>query len=350
MNIQRLVRVLGGLTLGISMFTSTAALADGTDAGTNVSNTVTVDYNVGGVAQPQESDNADFVVDRKIDLTVSGPAANVVVVPGSTNQLLTYTITNDGNGAQGYDIDVAVAGGGTAIGLVLDAGGTFDPGEYQVYVDDGDASFNAGTDTLYTPTGTSNAFDLIKDATQTLFIVANIPAGAADAATDTFTVTATTLDNGTATVTTEDATNNLAAEETVFVDAAGATDALTDGMHSDTGTYEVQTADLVVTKVVQVINQDGAACATATVIANAMSIPGACVEYTISITNNGSAAATAVTVADTLPGEVAFVAFHSTTSAFDTGPTEAAGVVSAVDNSLAGGGASVQIVIRATVN
>lgn len=350
MTIKYLTRVLGGLTLGFFMLTANPALADGTDAGTNVSNTVTVDYDVGGVGQPQESDTADFVVDRKIDLTVSGPGANVIVVPGSTNQLLTYTVTNDGNGPQGYDLDVAVAGGGIPIGLVLDGGGTFDPGEFQVYIDDGDLAFNSGTDALYNPAAIINGFDLIKDATQTVFIVANIPGAAADAAIDTFTVIATTLDVGTATVTTEDATNNLLVEETVFIDAAGPADAVTDGMHSDTGTYEVRTADLVVVKSVLVINQDGAACATAAVTPGAFSIPGSCIEYTILITNNGTAAAAAVTVADTLPSEVTFVAFHTSTSTFDTGPTEVAGVISAIDNSLALGGAFVRIVIRATVN
>jgi len=116
--------------------------------------------------------------------------------------------------------------------------------------------------------------------------------------------------------------------------------------------YEMAQAipiDLEVKKDEAIINQDGTDCATATPVVNAMAIPGACIEYTIKVKNEGTSDVTDIVISDVLPAELNFVAFHATTSAFDSGPTEVAGVISATDNFLAANGASVQIVIRATV-
>ena len=55
--------------IGLAAITSlaaTPALAAGTTAGTTITNTATVDYQVGGVAQGQQSASNNFTVDRKI--------------------------------------------------------------------------------------------------------------------------------------------------------------------------------------------------------------------------------------------------------------------------------------------
>ncbi|MDX5361083.1 MAG: DUF11 domain-containing protein [Alphaproteobacteria bacterium] len=349
----------GGLGLAGLALAASPALAVGTEAGTTVSNTVSVAYNVGGVAQTASTDTAEFVVDRKIDVTVAAAGTNQVI-PGQAAEVLAYTVTNTGNGEQGYDIDVSVAGGGTALGLTLGTGAAPAAGEYVVYIDANDNGvFDAGTDTQYAPSSgsTTLAFNLGHAtnttnyaASTTVFIVANIPASAVDGAIDTITVTATTLDVGTTTVTTESATNDLATEETVFADGAGTADAATDGIHSNEGVYEVVTATLVVSKTMQVISENPTNCVTDTVSANQYALPGACIEYTITVTNNGSANAENVALTDVLPTEVTFSGFHSSTSTFDTGPSEAAGTVSATANNIAGGGGSVQLVIRALID
>src|SRR3546814_5087138 len=64
--------------IGLSALSSVAAVpafAAGTTAGTTITNTATVDYQVGGVAQGQQSASNNFTVDRKINLLVEEVAA-----------------------------------------------------------------------------------------------------------------------------------------------------------------------------------------------------------------------------------------------------------------------------------
>ncbi|RKX33849.1 MAG: hypothetical protein DRP71_08990, partial [Verrucomicrobia bacterium] len=72
------VLMAGALVFGLS----TVALAQ-TPSGTSIDNTATLDYFVGGTQQAQVTSNtASFVVDNKVDLTVTTvDAAIVSVVP-----------------------------------------------------------------------------------------------------------------------------------------------------------------------------------------------------------------------------------------------------------------------------
>jgi hypothetical protein len=56
------------------MFGATPAFAVGTAQGTGITNTVNVDYQVGGVAQTQKTAADTFVVDRKIIFTLAEKA------------------------------------------------------------------------------------------------------------------------------------------------------------------------------------------------------------------------------------------------------------------------------------
>src|SRR3546814_9132993 len=71
-----------GLT-ALSSVAAVPAFAAGTTAGTTITNTATVDYQVGGVAQGQQSASNNFTVDRKINLLVEEVAdLTTPVVPG----------------------------------------------------------------------------------------------------------------------------------------------------------------------------------------------------------------------------------------------------------------------------
>ena len=70
----------------------------GTDAGTSITNNVSVAFNVGGTAQTAETDSDTFVVDRIVNLVVTkSDAVNTSVAPGSTLQAVTYTVSNQTN-------------------------------------------------------------------------------------------------------------------------------------------------------------------------------------------------------------------------------------------------------------
>jgi len=62
------------------------ASAVGTDAGTVISNTATVVFTVNAVVQPAVASTAvDFVVDRRVDLTVAAVPVSEVIVNPNTN-------------------------------------------------------------------------------------------------------------------------------------------------------------------------------------------------------------------------------------------------------------------------
>ena len=71
-----------------------AAAPVGTAANSSISNSVTVSYNVGGVAQTPITSAADvFTVDRKIDLVVTTQDSTAVsVTPGQTNAVTRFTV------------------------------------------------------------------------------------------------------------------------------------------------------------------------------------------------------------------------------------------------------------------
>src|SRR3546814_13173025 len=79
-----------GLT-ALSSVAATPAFAAGTTAGTTITNTATVDYQVGGVAQGQQSASNNFTVDRQINLLVEEVGTVPTnFVPGQTNDVQTF--------------------------------------------------------------------------------------------------------------------------------------------------------------------------------------------------------------------------------------------------------------------
>jgi len=317
-----------------------SAQAAGTVAGTTVTNTATVNFDVGSVPQTPVTGTATFVVDDKVNLTVTNNAG-ATVVPGSTDQVLAFTLQNTGNKTHGYSL-AASLGGGITMNSV------------RIYRDvNGDGNLDVG-DTLYT--GGTNVGDLAPDATMRLLIVANTPAGATNGQISNYNLVATTLNAGTTTVTAND--NSIAddkdTQQVVFADAAGPADALRDGRHSATGTYTVSTATLNVAKTSTVISDpfNGAV--------NPKRIPGAVVRYSIVVTNSGAANATNVVVRDAIPANTTYAASTITLNAVaqtdaggddsaDMGATNA-GEVTATIGALASGGGSATVTFDVTVN
>ncbi|MBM4337507.1 MAG: hypothetical protein FJ108_16595 [Deltaproteobacteria bacterium] len=101
------------------------ARAAGTPAGTPISNTATVSYDVGADSYTQSA-TAVFTVDERIDVVVTWQdAAAVVVAPADVDRLLTFLVTNTGNGSESFALSVDA-------GI---AGDQFDPSNARMYVD-----------------------------------------------------------------------------------------------------------------------------------------------------------------------------------------------------------------------
>ncbi len=158
----------------IASFAATPALAAGTTAGTTITNTATVDYQVGGVAQGQQSAANAFTVDRKINLLVEEVGTVTTnVVPGQTNAVTTFQLTNSSNEVLDFALVASQIVGGTAAHGGTD---TFNVNNVRIYRDNTATgtigSWDAG-DTLIT----GYVDELVVDTAIRLFVVADIPAG-----------------------------------------------------------------------------------------------------------------------------------------------------------------------------
>lgn len=298
---SKLYRLGSCSALALAMLGSVPALAAGTTAGTSITNTATINYNVGAVAQPAISDGDTFVVDRKINLTVAEVGtATTVVVPGQSGAVTTFTLQNTSNAVLDFALTTSQTVGGTAA-----HGGTdsYDITAPLIYRDtNANGTYDAGTDTAVTYID-----ELAADATVTLFVVGNIPGGLLTGAVADVRLTATGREGGGAgaqgVALVQTAGANTAGMDTVFADTAGVADAARDAAHSDDDDYTVQTAALTLDKRSTVISDPFNGTT------NPKLIPGAVVEYCIAVTNaTGGAAASSVAVSDVLPATLTFQA------------------------------------------
>lgn len=335
-------RVLG---LAAALLIGTSGIALATPSGTSVTNSIDLSYETGGVTITEDdAATVTFLVDTGVDLIVEGQDAGnaITVTQGQDPAVLTYRLENLSNADFGFDINVTSAG---TLGLTYDAAGGGAAGTYFVAYGTS-PTYDAGTTTVYNTAGLVNIGDLSEGDEIYIFIVGNIPTTAVDGASDTFTVTATALEAGTNTAVTESGTGDPAAVDVVFADPGA------DGVESDDETATVAAPDLTATKTQTLIseNLDGTFnCATGTADSAAEAfIPGACVEYTITVTNGSGAtsAATNLSVSDSLPSDVTYVTHDAGT--FDS-VTYAAPVVTGTEATLAPGD-TVTFTVRATVN
>ena len=128
-----MTQLLGAVSaFALVAMSSSPALAVGTAAGTDITNNVTVTFEVGGELQNEVTDSDTFTVDRRIDVNVNFTGATPVSVsPGQDQAALAFDITNLSN--QTIDLDlstVLVSGTGANISnyeIYLDANGDGSP-------------------------------------------------------------------------------------------------------------------------------------------------------------------------------------------------------------------------------
>jgi uncharacterized repeat protein (TIGR01451 family) len=284
----------------------TPAFAAGTTAGSTITNTATVNYQVGGIGQTAINASNNIIVDRKITLTVAEVgSATTSVSPGSAAQVTTFTVTNTSNDVLDLGLTAGQLAGGTAA-----HGGTdnFDVTGLGVFVDtNGNGTYEAGTDLAATFLD-----EIAADASRTVFLVGAIPLGGVNGNVAGVTLLAQARAGGGAgsqgAVLAETVGANTAAMDTVFADGAGPAtgDAARDGKASDDDDYTISAPLLTVTKQSRVVSDpiNGAT--------NPKLIPGAVVEYCIVVANAaGGASATSVAISDPLPAQTTFVAASS---------------------------------------
>ncbi len=269
-----------------------AAFAVGTPSGTPVRNSATVDYQVGGFAQPQITSNqVQFLVDNRIDLTVTTvDGAAVTVLPGSTQRVLTFLVTNTGNTTQDFRLQVLDAAA-AAFGLTE----TFDALNVQVRADD---NLNG----VYDPAIDLRPFvdELAADASINVFVVADMPGTVVIDDVASYDLLARAATATTPGVLGPDAVEDAGAEnpnlvQIVFGDGAGQIDGARDASFSSRDSYLVANANLAITKSSLVVEDPFNG------VTNPKAIPGARVTYTLDVTNTGNGAADNVSIIDMIP-------------------------------------------------
>ncbi len=324
---KRAVRWLGTVLLFgaiLILLVPAGAWALGTASGTPISNQATINYQVGTVSQPAISSDGDpgtsgaqattFVVDNLVDLAVSTlDGAIVDVSPGATAMVLRFQLDNEGNTTQDFLLSaIAQATGGpyaTPFGNLNDA---FDAdtgtNPVRIYMDSAvgeapTAGYTPGTwDGVGSETLITYVDELDADNSVTLYIVIDIPAGQPDGDMSIYGLQAQVAVGGSAgaqgaAIASDDSgsSDDPATVEIVFGDGIGADDpdqANPDGYHSSRSVYRIVSASLAAAKTSQVVWDPINAAA------NPKAIPGARVQYTITVDNTGSTAANNVVITD----------------------------------------------------
>jgi uncharacterized repeat protein (TIGR01451 family) len=147
------------------------AHAAGTAAGTTISNVATATYDLpNGGTGSVESNIVTLKVDELIDVTVaSRDPSDVIGQAGAVGQVLSFHVTNGGNGTESY-----------TLGTVANLGGDdFDPAIGAVVLDtNGNGAYDPGVDTVYV--AGVNDPQLAPDQTVTVFVLAALPLAAQD--------------------------------------------------------------------------------------------------------------------------------------------------------------------------
>lgn len=313
-----------GMSVGVLLLSLTQqAFAAGTAAGTAIDNLATVTYEVGNVLQDvvesaPGAGNAvpgagagtitTFVVDNRVDFSLTQVGAtNTIVAPGQADAFVEFVLRNDGNSAQDFLMAILELGSGD--GAVNATFTDTDVNLNNMRVRVGDSVLNGGAP----PTTSSPDFvdELAPDDEVTIYVygdadvilglvnndVANIELSAEVRAASGV------VGGPVGGVVTDDVNNaDTAGLEVVFAEGGLV---IGDGIVTERDGFVLLTAGLTVSKVATVISDpfngigDGA-----TIFPKA--IPGAVVEYVITISNGGGADAQNVSISDAIDADVTF--------------------------------------------
>lgn len=278
LNVQ-LVRIAPLIVASATIAFAEPAQAVGTAAGTTISNTATATYtDAGGNPASVPSNRVDIRVDEILDVTVvSSDPGDVATLPGATNQVLTFTVTNTGNGSETFRLSPVNAIGGDA----------FDPTTTSLVIDtNGNGVYDAGVDTIYN--AGSNDPVLAPDTSVRVFVLSTVPAAATNGQRGQTDLTATAI-TGSGTPGTAFAGLGQGGGDAVV----GTTTAL----GRDDGFYIVNAATVAFVKSATVLDPFG----------GSKPVPGAIITYTLVATVSGSGSLANLAAGDPIPASTTYV-------------------------------------------
>lgn len=279
MNLKTLAFIAAGSVMSVSAYAQTEYNLD-------ITNTANLSYTSGTDPRTAVSNAVVFKVDRKVIFNLTGPAtADKTVAPGDTTYSQ-YTLTNSSNAPIDY---IIAAPTDTNVTYIIDDDGTpgVSPGDTRISSTDTPSPIALTTADGATPT-------------QTIFVEVVTAANAVDGDATTYNLQAKAVEPAGSTIGTPGADIVPTPESAIWVQNTvqtvvdnSAADADDQGiLRTETATFTVGAANITLTKAVQVINDPitGALDAVAGVYPKA--IPGATVQYTLTVKNTGHAPAT----------------------------------------------------------
>ena len=251
-------------------FGASAAYATGVVAGTQIANTATATYDSGAASVSIQSNTVTVRVDELLNVAVTSLSANPTAAAAGTT-VLTYQVTNTGNGPESFDLsaDPAVSGN------------SFDPALQSIAYDtNGNGVYDAGTDVILA-TGTPTPA-IAPDSSLTVFVLTTLPNAATDGQTGQVRLTATAA-TGSGTPGTVFAGQGAGGGDAVVGASTGLDDAL--------ATEIARLAAVNLTKSATILDPFG----------TQQPVPGAIVTYSLLATVSGAGMASNLNVTDVIP-------------------------------------------------
>jgi uncharacterized repeat protein (TIGR01451 family) len=302
------------------------ALAAGTVAGTLIQNVATATFSTGSGVMTLQSNTNTVKVDQLIGVAVTALVSTPVSI-GASSAVLSYQVTNTGNGADSFDLT----------GAPGVAGNTFTTTLQTVAIDsNGNGVYDPGVDTVIANGAASQT--IAPDGTLRVFLIVAAPAGATDTQTSQVRLTGTSV-TGSGTPGRLFIGKGVGGVDAVVGLSGGTANAL-EGLLANV-------ANVSLTKSAVIVDPYG----------GANPVSGAIVTYSIVAHTTGSGVASGLTVTDAFPagttyraGTIALNGVGLTDAAdSDAGTASATGIAVVLGN-VAGGSADRTVSFQVRIN
>ena len=264
------------LALAIAL-SATSVHAEGVAAGTLIENTASATYSTGGGTQSVDSNTVVVKVDELLDVVLASQDGGAVSV-GNGTAILTWELTNTGNGPEAFDLTTDPAVNGNDFDVEIDD---------IAYDVDGNGEYDPAVDVLL---GTGEATpEIAADDALTIFVLVSSPDGVGDEETSRVNLNA-------------DATTGTGAPGTTFAGAGeNGSDAVVGTTNADAdsdGTVIASVVSIALSKAASIADPFGGEEA----------VPGATVTFTITASVTGSGSVNDLNITDVIPENTTYAA------------------------------------------
>jgi uncharacterized repeat protein (TIGR01451 family) len=268
-------RLAAGTLALAAAFAASSAHATGVDAGTLIENTASASFSIGTTTATVDSNTVTLKVDELLNVAVASNDSSPVLL-GAPGAVLSYTITNTGNGPEAF----VLAANPTV------SGNDFDAVVQSIVIDsNGNGVYDAGVDAVLA-SGAPTPL-LAADEALVVFVVVTLPSGAAAADTSQVRLTA-------------DADTGTGAPGTVFDNAGqGGGDAVV-----GTSTASQEALGSLLATLVNVSLTKSASISDP--FGGAQPVPGATITYTLALSVTGNGAAGNLHITDVIPAGTSY--------------------------------------------